>query len=57
MSNPAQIRSWTNRQGNMVTVHRRADGSLEVEVSGTGSHRAFQAQLRAARKRATVLGV
>ncbi|QZE10364.1 hypothetical protein SEA_SCOOBYDOOBYDOO_13 [Mycobacterium phage ScoobyDoobyDoo] len=45
--------SYTNRQGNLVTVHRNEDGSVAtVTVIGTGSRRAFAAQSRAACKRA-----
>ena len=50
--------TYTNRQGNTVEVVRREDGSVQsVEVSGTGSHRAFQAQLRAAKVRARFPGM
>lgn len=46
--------SYTNRQGNVVEIVRDETGALlSVEVSGTGSHRAFQAQLKAARAKAT----
>lgn len=44
---------YRNRQGNTVTVIRDSDGNVaSIQVEGTGSHRAFQAQLRAARQRA-----
>lgn len=44
--------TYTNRQGNQVEIVTRQDGTVQsVEVSGTGSNRAFQAQLRAAKRR------
>jgi hypothetical protein len=41
---------YINRQGNLVTVRKDEAGNVtEVQVQGTGSNRAFQAQLKAAR--------
>ena len=49
----AMVHVTRRRQGNLVTVRRDDDGNVtEVQVSGSGSNRAFQAQLRAARKAA-----
>ena len=49
----ATYETYVNRQGNAVTVIRTHEGTvLSVAIEGTGSNRAFQAQLSAAKIKA-----
>lgn len=53
MTTKAGQTSYTNRQGNSVSIFRGLEGQvISIKVEGTGSNRAFQAQIRAARTRA-----